>query len=165
MNYYGTTFWSPTDLTHYGVLGMKWGVRRYQNKDGSLTPAGKKHAARIRESYDNKYDPKKESFYDYYQNLRSKNLSASQIADDYANQSEYANLAKEIGEELRETEKFTIEDAKISDITSRLNLLYDKYMKSLDPILKEAKLSSKEIESYKVYLDDAFWDRIYGFGY
>ena len=30
------------ELKHYGVLGMKWGVRRYQNKDGSLTSAGKK---------------------------------------------------------------------------------------------------------------------------
>lgn len=28
-------------IVHYGVKGMKWGVRRYQNKDGSLTPAGK----------------------------------------------------------------------------------------------------------------------------
>lgn len=32
-------------LTHYGVKGMKWGVRRYQNKDGTLTAAGKKRYA------------------------------------------------------------------------------------------------------------------------
>lgn len=30
------------ELRHHGVKGMRWGIRRYQNKDGSLTPAGKK---------------------------------------------------------------------------------------------------------------------------
>lgn len=30
-------------LMHYGILGQKWGVRRYQNKDGSLTEEGRKH--------------------------------------------------------------------------------------------------------------------------
>lgn len=32
-------------IHHHGIKGMKWGVRRYQNKDGSLTPAGKQRVA------------------------------------------------------------------------------------------------------------------------
>ena len=32
-----------TYLAHYGIKGMKWGGRRYQNYDGTLTDAGKKH--------------------------------------------------------------------------------------------------------------------------
>lgn len=37
------TDWNGSNnLEHYGIPGMKWGVRRYMNKDGSLTDAGKK---------------------------------------------------------------------------------------------------------------------------
>ena len=33
---------SSDELCHHGIKGQKWGIRRFQNKDGSLTPAGKK---------------------------------------------------------------------------------------------------------------------------
>lgn len=40
------------EFYHHGVKGQKWGVRRYRNKDGTLTPAGKKRAAQNRKKPD-----------------------------------------------------------------------------------------------------------------
>lgn len=45
-------------LEHFGVKGMKWGVRRYQNKDGSLTSRGKKRYKRSEESEENEKERK-----------------------------------------------------------------------------------------------------------
>ena len=45
--YYGSiqTF-KENSLEHHGILGQKWGIRRYQNPDGSLTSAGKAKLAK-----------------------------------------------------------------------------------------------------------------------
>lgn len=42
---------NQNELYHYGVTGMRWGVRRYQNRDGTLTKAGKKRAAKLETQY------------------------------------------------------------------------------------------------------------------
>lgn len=52
------------ELYHAGIKGMKWGVRRYQNKDGTLTDAGKKRYARdAREKEFDQYDKEKNVYY------------------------------------------------------------------------------------------------------
>lgn len=45
MNQYSCDF-----LYHHGIKGMRWGVRRYQNKNGDLTAAGRKRYKKSNDS-------------------------------------------------------------------------------------------------------------------
>lgn len=44
-------YYESNELYHHGILGQKWGVRRFQNSDGSLTNAGKSRYRRGAEVY------------------------------------------------------------------------------------------------------------------
>lgn len=59
-HYYGLTY-SADYLEHHGILGQKWGRRRFQNQDGSLTPAGKERYSRDDFDSDESYDRAKKA--------------------------------------------------------------------------------------------------------
>ena len=83
---------SDGELYHYGIKGQKWGVRRYQNKDGSLTPAGQKRLAK---------NLKK----DYKRNYTSS--QPFKTSDSYKKR-----LSSEIGKVITDDDKRRITDAK-----------------------------------------------------
>ena len=83
------------ELYHYGVKGMKWGVRRYQNADGSLTKLGKirydvdengnmsKRGAKLYDKHRKQYlkNPEKVSFFEKrYQKIFDK-MKSTGISD------------------------------------------------------------------------------------
>lgn len=87
------------ELYHHGIEGQKWGIRRYQNPDGTLTEKGKKHYAKLDLKWSNKnynkiYNStfkkskqelddyvKNEMYNKYYTNFQNKTFNKSMIND------------------------------------------------------------------------------------
>lgn len=116
-------------IEHHGILGMKWGVRRYQNADGSLTEAGKKH-------YDKVSSSSMQSKLDTSDALRiSKKTSSYQAAKEKSSTEKADKYKKKADSEFDPIKK-------------------DKYLSKSKAAEKEAEAARKIKEEYsKLYKD------------
>ena len=91
------------ELYHHGIKGQKWGVRRYQNKDGTLTAAGKKREQKMNDKLKSA-NKKLRSANKELKALRSENASLKKTASTASKKvSEMSD--EEIGENSNKDQK------------------------------------------------------------
>ena len=120
-----------SDLRHHGIKGQKWGVRRFQNSDGSLTAAGRKRYGDGESSYDYGKDSggrkvvrvSKESSTDNYENAIKKTKAAGDAVENIRKFNNDAKRMKDPAMEKRirkSTEAMT--DKELQQRVNRLNM-------------------------------------------
>lgn len=107
-------------LMHHGTKGMKWGVRRYQNKDGTLTPAGKKRYDRDQRENAGKKKGNKVGQADPNRWVREDMERTKRLAD---SSTHMTNELKRINEKaIKDTPKVKMDLSEMSDQEMRAQI-------------------------------------------
>ena len=139
-------------LEHYGVTGMKWGVRRYQNADGSLTAAGKTHYGSSnsgsRESTSDKKSYARTFFNGGYLGVRRRKRKEAEQAQENRSNNTNKDKKKEYdsgSKEWKMDEARNLTDEELNRRNSRLQR--EKQYRDLTepPIRKETRQAAKKI--------------------
>lgn len=122
-------------LAHWGVKGMKWGVRRYQNKDGSLTPAGEKHRRSLGEVIkDHKTAKKRKAALEKARATKAANKVAAEQAAKKAEKRQ-----KMIDKGLISKKNMTDEELKAQKARLELELAYESKLMEARPMKRFMK--------------------------
>lgn len=117
---------SPNELYHHGIKGQKWGIRRYQNKDGTLTDAGAKRYARdAREQGYDRYDSQSGTYYKTSKkNGRSDlKVDASRYAkEDTERTKKLVDSTRQMNENLKNANQNSINQANRRNKKNRMDL-------------------------------------------
>lgn len=131
------------DLQHHGILGMKWGVRRYQNKDGSYTPTGLRAA--IARAKNKKVD---QGFQDWKRNTQLRDDAIA--AGKKANAAKRASAADPKDKELKREAKTAAKEykkAKSQNTTYRKGVVKQEVKReAARAALSEAKRVKKQLD-------------------
>lgn len=153
MEYYNS--YDPYELTHWGIKGMKWGVRRFQNKDGSLTEKGGKR-------YNGAdYQPRKslgQKISDYKKTAKRKaNLKKAREARATKQKAaEEAKLAAEQRKKDVAAGKIRAKDMTDEELQARIDRLNSE--KRYKQLMEETDQTSK-IASYGKQFAKKMWDQ------